>query len=62
MAAARTGAEVAAYFPVGLDCILDAGPVPGEVGSTVVDLTGERPEILREGVLSREEIAGVVPL
>ena len=61
-AAARTGAEVAAYFPVGLDCILDAGPVPGGVGSTVVDVTGDRPEILREGVLSREEIGRVISL
>ena len=43
-------------FPEGIDCILDAGPAPGGIGSTVVDLTGPDPLILREGALSREEL------
>ena len=33
----------------GVDLILDAGPLKGGVGSTVVDVTGETPVILREG-------------
>jgi L-threonylcarbamoyladenylate synthase len=49
--------KILSYFPQGIDCILDAGPVPGGVGSTVVDVTGERPEILREGTLSARDIA-----
>ncbi len=58
--AARTAAEVAAYFPAGLDLVLDGGPAAAGVGSTVVDLAGPRPRILREGAISREEIGRVV--
>ncbi|MEW6444400.1 MAG: L-threonylcarbamoyladenylate synthase [bacterium] len=62
MPGARSGAEVAAYFPHGLDCLLDAGPVPGGTGSTVVDVTGAAARILRQGALSREDLARVVPV
>lgn len=41
-----------------VDLIID-GRCPGGVDSTVVDLTGEVPKILREGAISREEIARV---
>ena len=40
---------------------LDAGACSGPVPSTVVDLSGETPRILREGRISREELATVVP-
>ena len=39
---------------------LDGGPAPAGVASTIVDLTGE-PQILREGLLTRAELAAVVP-
>jgi len=40
-----------------LDLILDAGPLAGGRGSTVVDVTaGDRPVVLREGVISAREI------
>jgi tRNA threonylcarbamoyl adenosine modification protein (Sua5/YciO/YrdC/YwlC family) len=39
--------EIASRFP-GLDLILDAG-AGGLVGTTVVDMTGGTPEVLREG-------------
>jgi L-threonylcarbamoyladenylate synthase len=39
-----------------LDLILDAGPLKGGPGSTVVDVTGEFPRIIREGEVSCEEI------
>jgi L-threonylcarbamoyladenylate synthase len=39
-----------------LDLILDAGPLKGGSGSTVVDVTGEVPRVLREGVVSEKEI------
>lgn len=58
--AARTAAEVAAYFPSGLDGILDGGPAPAGVGSTVVEFQGQELRILREGAISKEEIARVV--
>ena len=35
---------------------LDAGPLKGGVGSTVVDVTGDIPRIIREGVISEREI------
>ena len=38
-----------------VDLIID-GSCPGGVDSTVVDLTGEAPRILREGAISREEV------
>jgi L-threonylcarbamoyladenylate synthase len=45
-----------------VDLIIDGGPVPGGKESTVVDVTGELPSIIREGAISREEIAAVVRL
>ena len=39
-----------------VDLIIDGGRCPGGIASTVLDLTGEAPSILREGVISREEI------
>lgn len=39
-----------------VDMYIDAGPCPGGVGSTVLDLTGPRPVILRPGTISRQEI------
>ncbi len=40
--------RVGAYF--------DAGPIPGDRRSTVVDLTGDRPLLLREGAISAEQL------
>lgn len=39
-----------------VDLIIDGGRCPGGIASTVLDLTGEAPSILREGAISREEI------
>jgi len=39
-----------------IDLILDAGRLQGGTGSTVVDLTGDRPVVLREGVVPAAEI------
>ncbi len=40
--------------------ILDAGDLKGGVGSTVVDVTGESPAMIREGEVSRPEILAVL--
>jgi len=40
----------------GVDLILDAGPLAGGPGSTVVDVTGETPVILREGAVDAATI------
>ena len=42
-----------------LDLILDAGPLRGGNGSTVVDVTGKIPRVLREGAVSEKEILAV---
>jgi L-threonylcarbamoyladenylate synthase len=40
-----------------LPLILDAGPAPGGRDSTIVDLTSTPPKILREGPVTREQLA-----
>ena len=42
------------------DLILDAGRLKGGIGSTVVDVTDERLQIIREGEVSAEEIQSVL--
>jgi len=44
-------AQLDARITAGVDLILDAGPLAGGIGSTVVDVTGDRPRILRDGVV-----------
>ena len=39
-----------------LDLIIDAGPLKGGRGSTVVDVTAKIPRVLREGIVSKGEI------
>ena len=51
-AAAQLGAAVAVY--------LDAGRRADNVPSTIVDCTGERPEVLREGAISRAQLDAVL--
>lgn len=45
-----------------IDMLLDGGPCPGGVESTVLDLTGESPAILRPGLVSPGEIASELAL
>jgi L-threonylcarbamoyladenylate synthase len=40
-----------------LDAILDGGKTTGGLGSTVLDVSGVEPRILREGVITRGELA-----
>jgi L-threonylcarbamoyladenylate synthase len=42
-----------------LDLILDAGPLKGGRGSTVVDVSGNALKILREGVVSKQDILSI---
>lgn len=43
-----------------VDYIIRAGPAPEGTGSTVVDITGDEPRLLREGAISLEEIMEAV--
>ncbi len=49
----RTASEVARAFPRGLEMILDGGPTPGGLPSTILDLGLTPPQVLREGLLPR---------
>ena len=53
---ARTAKEVENYFPEGLDLIIDGGEVTATQPSTVLDLTGPKPRLEREGIVSRKEL------
>ena len=43
-----------------LGLILDAGPLEGGIGSTVIDVTGDAPAILREGAIAAKDIFAVL--
>jgi L-threonylcarbamoyladenylate synthase len=53
---ARTAREVADYFPDGPGIVIDGGATRTELPSTVVDVTGPRPRLIREGVVTRAEL------
>jgi L-threonylcarbamoyladenylate synthase len=54
-----TAAEVAEQLGERIDIIIDGGRCPGGIESTVLDLTGESPRLLREGAISRAELESV---
>ncbi|HKB28063.1 MAG TPA: L-threonylcarbamoyladenylate synthase [Candidatus Limnocylindrales bacterium] len=57
---ARDAAEIESHLGAALDLILDAGPAPGGLPSTVVDATTATVTILRHGAVSDAEIARVL--
>jgi len=52
----RNADEVRRSLGHGVDLILDGGETKGEVGSTVLDVTVDPPRILRQGMVSQDEI------
>ena len=56
----RAASEVARAFPEGLERILDGGPTPGGAPSTILDLSGPRPRILRHGLLPASSLRAFV--
>jgi L-threonylcarbamoyladenylate synthase len=57
--AVTTAAEVRLQMDGAVDFIIDGGPAPQGVESTVVDITGEVAVILRQGAIAREDIERV---
>jgi L-threonylcarbamoyladenylate synthase len=51
-----TAKEVYESLGIGVDLILDAGRTAGGKGSTILDVTVNPPEIIREGMISHEQI------
>jgi tRNA threonylcarbamoyl adenosine modification protein (Sua5/YciO/YrdC/YwlC family) len=59
--AAQTGVEAQAQLGDDVAVYLDDGHVSGGVASTIVDVTGARPQILRLGAISADQLREVVP-
>jgi len=57
---ALTAIEVLDQLKGRIDLILDGGPVPGAQASTVLDCSGEKLKVLREGPISFDSILKVV--
>lgn len=53
-------AEVAALFEGKVDLIIDGGLAPGGRASTIVDVTGPAPRVLREGAIPAARIEAVL--
>lgn len=53
-------AHVRAEFGDALGMVLDAGPCEVGIESTIVDLSGDRPQLLRPGQISLEQIEAVI--
>jgi tRNA threonylcarbamoyl adenosine modification protein (Sua5/YciO/YrdC/YwlC family) len=59
---ATTAADAEAQLGEAVAVYLDGGPCPGDVPSTIVDLTGPVPKLLRAGVISVRRIREVATL
>ena len=53
---ARSAEDVGRYFSDGIDLVVDDGEVTATQPSTVLDLSGESPKLIREGAVSRAEL------
>ena len=58
---ALTAGEVYSQFGDRIDLIIDGGRCPGGEESTIVDVTGETPVVLREGAITREKLWARLP-
>ena len=56
-----TAQEVVGELAGRIELILDGGPCPGGVPSTVLDLTTDPPTILRSGAIAEEDIRDILP-
>ena len=59
---ATTAAEAEKQLGDAVSVYLDGGPCPGDVASTIVDVTGPVPRLLRLGVISTQQLRNVVAL
>ena len=57
-----TAEEVCSSLGRAVDLILDGGRTGGGKGSTILDVTVNPPEILREGMVGREELQNIISL
>jgi tRNA threonylcarbamoyl adenosine modification protein (Sua5/YciO/YrdC/YwlC family) len=59
--AAQTAQQAREQLGDDVTVYLEDGPVPGGVASTIVDVTGPRPRILRLGAIEADALRKVVP-
>ena len=59
--AATTAAEARDQLGYSVRAYLEAGPCPDPVPSTIVDLTGDTPTVLRAGAVNLDQLREVVP-
>jgi L-threonylcarbamoyladenylate synthase len=57
---ARDAAEIRAQLGEAIDLIIDGGTAHGGPASTVVDCSGERPEVLRVGAIPLERLIDIL--
>ena len=48
--------EVLSYFGENIDLIIDGGETAGAIGSTILDVTVDPPEIVRDGMVQRRSL------
>jgi L-threonylcarbamoyladenylate synthase len=60
--AATTAAEAEAQLGGAVSVYLDGGPCADNMPSTIVDLTGSVPRVLRAGVVTTDQLRKIVPL
>lgn len=58
---ATNAQQVHDYFSDDLDLIVDAGPSPLHVGSTIIDVRGPRLRVVREGAIDLAELERIIP-
>lgn len=56
----RTADEVLGQLDERIHLLIDGGKTPGETPSTVVDMSGDKPKILRSGPVSEAEIVATL--
>jgi tRNA threonylcarbamoyl adenosine modification protein (Sua5/YciO/YrdC/YwlC family) len=59
--AATTAEEARQQLEYAVAVYLEAGPCPDPVASTIIDVTGDRPRVLRHGAVPVEKLRDVVP-
>jgi L-threonylcarbamoyladenylate synthase len=59
---ATTAAEAESQLGEAVSVYLDGGPCPGDISSTIVDVTGPVPKLLRKGAVTIRRLRNVVAL
>jgi len=59
--AATTAADAADQLGSSIAVYLDAGDAPGQVASTIVDMTSTPPRVIRAGAISSNALRAIVP-